>query len=243
MSTTRSTTADDLMTAINALGLHAQWAWTGGNCRAVLVQNAQLVADPHVLITHEWDPFTDDDLVEDLGGQTLALYVAGATFVVLFLAMLGYILWDARGQIAGLFAGLWGMILGFPVLRLRGDSDAHIVRGLVALMVALFHFTVRGHYVASSFGAHAFLFVDFFFVLSGFIMTYLHLRAPGRQDAGRFLRSRVARIYPPYIVASFGFLALRSLRGLPLSLPSTTGVPAPMPGGRHHPVPGRPLPG
>jgi anhydro-N-acetylmuramic acid kinase len=30
----------------------------------------------------------------------------------------------------------------------------------------------------------------------------------------------------------FGFLAVRSLRGLPLSLPSTTGVPAPMPGGR-----------
>jgi len=29
----------------------------------------------------------------------------------------------------------------------------------------------------------------------------------------------------------FGFLALRSLRGLPLSLPSTTGVPVPMPGG------------
>lgn len=73
MSTTRSTTADDLMTAINALGLHAQWAWTGGNCRAVLVQNAPLVAGPHVLITHEWDPFTDDDLVEDLAGQTLAL--------------------------------------------------------------------------------------------------------------------------------------------------------------------------
>ncbi len=29
----------------------------------------------------------------------------------------------------------------------------------------------------------------------------------------------------------FGYLALRSLAGLPLSLPSTTGVPAPMPGG------------
>jgi cysteine desulfuration protein SufE len=27
---------------------------------------------------------------------------------------------------------------GEPVLRLRGDSDAHIVRGLIALMVALF---------------------------------------------------------------------------------------------------------
>jgi len=30
----------------------------------------------------------------------------------------------------------------------------------------------------------------------------------------------------------FGFLAVRSLRGLPLSLPTTTGVPRPMPGGR-----------
>ncbi|MCB5943293.1 anhydro-N-acetylmuramic acid kinase [Acidocella sp. KAb 2-4] len=30
----------------------------------------------------------------------------------------------------------------------------------------------------------------------------------------------------------FAFLAVRSLRGLPLSLPSTTGVPEPMPGGR-----------
>lgn len=32
----------------------------------------------------------------------------------------------------------------------------------------------------------------------------------------------------------FGFLAMRSLRGLPLSLPATTGVPYPMPGGVLH---------
>jgi anhydro-N-acetylmuramic acid kinase len=31
---------------------------------------------------------------------------------------------------------------------------------------------------------------------------------------------------------AFGFLAVRSLKGLPLSLPTTTGVPRPMPGGR-----------
>lgn len=31
---------------------------------------------------------------------------------------------------------------------------------------------------------------------------------------------------------AFGFLAVRSLKGLPLSLPSTTGVPRPMPGGK-----------
>ena len=35
---------------------------------------------------------------------------------------------------------------------------------------------------------------------------------------------------------AFGFLAVRSLRGLPLSLPSTTGVPRPLTGGRFHPV-------
>jgi anhydro-N-acetylmuramic acid kinase len=30
----------------------------------------------------------------------------------------------------------------------------------------------------------------------------------------------------------FGFLAARVTRGLPLSLPTTTGVPKPLPGGR-----------
>jgi anhydro-N-acetylmuramic acid kinase len=39
---------------------------------------------------------------------------------------------------------------------------------------------------------------------------------------------------------AFGYLAVRSLRGLPLSLPSTTGVPQPMPGGEYTPAPGRP---
>ena len=36
---------------------------------------------------------------------------------------------------------------------------------------------------------------------------------------------------------AFGFLAVRSLRGLPLSMPSTTGVSRPMPGGVLHPCP------
>ncbi len=36
---------------------------------------------------------------------------------------------------------------------------------------------------------------------------------------------------------AFAFLAMRSLRGLPLSLPATTGVPAPLAGGVLHPAP------
>jgi anhydro-N-acetylmuramic acid kinase len=35
----------------------------------------------------------------------------------------------------------------------------------------------------------------------------------------------------------FGYLAARSVQGLPLSLPTTTGVPEPMPGGRFWPAP------
>lgn len=37
---------------------------------------------------------------------------------------------------------------------------------------------------------------------------------------------------------AFAYLAVRSLAGLPLSLPTTTGVRAPCPGGRLHPAPG-----
>ena len=36
---------------------------------------------------------------------------------------------------------------------------------------------------------------------------------------------------------AFAFLAVRSLRGLPLSFPGTTGVPRPVQGGRRNPVP------
>jgi anhydro-N-acetylmuramic acid kinase len=35
---------------------------------------------------------------------------------------------------------------------------------------------------------------------------------------------------------AFAYLAVRSVKGLPLSLPQTTGVAAPMPGGRLHRV-------
>jgi anhydro-N-acetylmuramic acid kinase len=33
---------------------------------------------------------------------------------------------------------------------------------------------------------------------------------------------------------AFAFMGVRSLRGLPLSFPGTTGVPQPLTGGRYH---------
>ncbi|APT56621.1 hypothetical protein RGI145_05385 [Roseomonas gilardii] len=89
-------------------------------------------------------------------------------------------------------------------------------RGICALMVALFHFTVRGHYVASSFGAHAFLFVDFFFVLSGFVMAQAYGdRLDGPASARDFLIRRIGRVWPLHV---FMLLALIGLELVKLRL-------------------------
>jgi len=78
-------------------------------------------------------------------------------------------------------------------------------RGIAALLVLLFHteMTVaKPQYFGSDplhrlfvFGSHG---VDFFFVLSGFIITYAHWADLGRLDrVGTYLRKRFLRIYPP----------------------------------------------
>ncbi len=54
------------------------------------------------------------------------------------------------------------------------------------------------------------------------------LSCPGASGGGGRLERRRAGS------AGLRLLAVRSLRGLPLSFPGTTGVPQPMPGGRHH---------
>ena len=54
----------------------------------------------------------------DLG--YVAFYAVGAYSYALLSTVFGLSFWVCL-PLAGLFAGLWGMILGFPVLRLRGD--------------------------------------------------------------------------------------------------------------------------
>jgi peptidoglycan/LPS O-acetylase OafA/YrhL len=92
--------------------------------------------------------------------------------------------------------------------RARIDSlDA--LRGLCALSVALYHFHTSGTLSNLPFIRHGWMLVDFFFVLSGFVITAayaddLHKGYP----IGRFLLLRLARIWPLHAVMLLCFLAL-----------------------------------
>ena len=54
----------------------------------------------------------------DLG--YVAFYAVGAYSYALLAEHLGWSFWACL-PFAGILAGCWGLILGFPVLRLRGD--------------------------------------------------------------------------------------------------------------------------
>jgi peptidoglycan/LPS O-acetylase OafA/YrhL len=70
-------------------------------------------------------------------------------------------------------------------------------RGICALAVAMFHFPVVGWPRDLAVFSNAYLFVDFFFVLSGFVITHSTARGLQRpSDAGRFIVKRFGRLWP-----------------------------------------------
>jgi peptidoglycan/LPS O-acetylase OafA/YrhL len=78
------------------------------------------------------------------------------------------------------------------------------VRGFAALYVFLYHCqnslqSLTLHWF-TGFAGKGYLAVDFFFVLSGFILSHVYLRAADehRFRAGRFLALRLGRIYPAH---------------------------------------------
>jgi exopolysaccharide production protein ExoZ len=87
-------------------------------------------------------------------------------------------------------------------------------RGVAALLVVLVHGTnslALPQYGGRLAFGNAFRFghagVDFFFVLSGFIISYVHHRDLGQPARfGRYVRRRLSRIYPPYWIVSALFI-------------------------------------
>lgn len=81
------------------------------------------------------------------------------------------------------------------------------LRGLCALTVALLHFCDHLHLTAPAFLANSFALVDFFFVLSGFVLAHAFfedLAANGR--GGLFALRRIGRLYPLHFFILMLFL-------------------------------------
>lgn len=81
------------------------------------------------------------------------------------------------------------------------------LRGVCACMVVLLHARTQGHFSDLPLIRHGFLFVDFFFVLSGFVIGSSYgQRLRDGFSIGRFMWLRLWRVYPLHVVMLLIFL-------------------------------------
>jgi peptidoglycan/LPS O-acetylase OafA/YrhL len=81
------------------------------------------------------------------------------------------------------------------------------LRGVCAVMVVLFHLQFIGVGFNIPVVSNGYLFVDFFFVLSGFIMYFNYGKLAGLSAVSHFLGLRFFRIYPMHLFMLLAFLA------------------------------------
>lgn len=86
-------------------------------------------------------------------------------------------------------------------------------RGVAALMVALYHFGGNDLTKSNAWVQHAWLFVDFFFVLSGFVLAHTYF-FDGSMNFARFIRARLARLYPLMLYTLLVMLVFEGLKFL-----------------------------
>ncbi len=88
---------------------------------------------------------------------------------------------------------------------LRPENQTRFVvldgwRGVCALLVAAFHFHRHSHLQDWTFLRHGYMFVDFFFVLSGFVLAHAYRsRLSGVEDTLEFILRRLGRLYPLHV--------------------------------------------
>jgi peptidoglycan/LPS O-acetylase OafA/YrhL len=83
-------------------------------------------------------------------------------------------------------------------------------RGICALLVTLFHFPAAGWLATNGFIRGSYLFVDFFFVLSGFVIAHAYGERLGDGTSFRkFMVTRFGRLFPLH---AFMLLAFRGVR-------------------------------
>ncbi|CAN5239844.1 acyltransferase [soil metagenome] len=99
-----------------------------------------------------------------------------------------------------------------PAAQQRFDVlDA--LRGLCALLVVFFHLPVSSHLHPLPLFRHGYLFVDFFFVLSGFVIAHAYGgRLVSVKDVGPFIVKRIGRVWPLHAVMLTAFIGLELCR-------------------------------
>jgi peptidoglycan/LPS O-acetylase OafA/YrhL len=83
-------------------------------------------------------------------------------------------------------------------------------RGICAILVVVFHFTtdMPSSLETSAFIRNGYLFVDFFFVLSGFVLCHSYRgKITSLADFGRFVLRRFGRVWPLHAVVLAGLVA------------------------------------
>ena len=79
------------------------------------------------------------------------------------------------------------------------------LRGVAALMVVIFHINEPMAPSAAEFPFvnHGYLAVDFFFVLSGFVIGYAYDDRWNKMSVGDFFKRRLIRLHPMVIMGTF----------------------------------------
>lgn len=85
-------------------------------------------------------------------------------------------------------------------------------RGICAIGVALFHLNLAGHFYDAPIIRHGYLFVDFFFVLSGFVITHAYAGRVASGAASHFLIRRIGRLWPLHLAVLSAFIALEVIK-------------------------------
>lgn len=87
------------------------------------------------------------------------------------------------------------------------------LRGFAALAVVLTHFRYGSFLTENAFIRHGYLMVDFFFVLSGFVISLNYAnRLSSPADIVRFQRRRFWRLYPLHLFTLLVFLGIECLK-------------------------------
>jgi hypothetical protein len=86
-------------------------------------------------------------------------------------------------------------------------------RGIAAMCVVLMHFYFNNHLHELAFIQNSFLFVDFFFVLSGFVITHTYYHSlQGLAGLRLFIIKRFARLWPLHFTATMMIIVMYMIK-------------------------------